>query len=50
MKQLLQEGETAEYVKEQLGHASIRMTVDTYGKWLPKKPLRGGVTSWEPAW
>lgn len=22
------------YVKEQLGHASIQITVDTYGKWL----------------
>jgi hypothetical protein len=22
-------------VRRQLGHASIRLTVDTYGKWLP---------------
>jgi hypothetical protein len=24
-------------------HASITLTVDTYGKWLAKKPVRGGV-------
>jgi hypothetical protein len=24
------------YVQAQLGHASIRLTVDLYGKWLPK--------------
>ena len=23
------------YVEEQLGHASITITVDTYGRWLP---------------
>src|SRR5437867_12245671 len=23
------------YVQRQLGHASIKLTVDTYGKWLP---------------
>jgi integrase len=40
---LLQEGESVQYVQEQLGHASHTMTVDTYGKWLPKKPIRGGV-------
>jgi hypothetical protein len=40
---LLQAGESPQYVQEQLGHASITLTVDTYGKWLPKKPLRGGV-------
>ena len=36
---LLQLGESAVYVQRQvqrqLGHASIKMTVDTYGKWLP---------------
>jgi integrase len=25
-----------EYVKRQLGHASIELTVDTYGRWLPR--------------
>ena len=32
---LLQAGESPVYVQRQLGHASIKMTVDTYGKWLP---------------
>jgi integrase len=40
---LLQAGESPQYVQEQLGHASITLTVDTYGKWLAKKPVRGGV-------
>jgi len=33
--QLLQTGVSPVYVQRQLGHASIKMTVDTYGKWLP---------------
>jgi len=41
---LLQEGESAQYVQEQLGHASLTITTQIYGKWLPKKPVRGGVT------
>jgi integrase len=32
---LLQMNAPVTYVKEQLGHASIQMTVDTYGRWLP---------------
>jgi len=32
---LLQQGESPVYVQRQLGHSSIKMTVDTYGKWLP---------------
>jgi integrase len=32
---LLQQGESPAYVQRQLGHASIVLTVDTYGKWLP---------------
>ncbi len=32
---LLQQGESPAYVQRQLGHASIKMTVDTYGRWLP---------------
>ena len=31
----LQQGESPAYVQRQLGHASIQLTVDTYGKWLP---------------
>ncbi len=38
---LLSEGEDIAYVQEQLGHASIELTVGTYGRWLPKKG-RGG--------
>ena len=32
---LLQNGESPAYVQRMLGHASIKLTVDTYGKWLP---------------
>ena len=32
---LLQNGESPVYVKEQLGHASIQLTVDTYGHLIP---------------
>jgi integrase len=32
---MLQMGEPLQYVQRQLGHASIRMTADTYGRWLP---------------
>ncbi len=38
---LLAEGEDIAYVQEQLGHASIELTVGTYGRWLAKKG-RGG--------
>ena len=33
---LLQAGVPMMYVKEQLGHYSIKVTVDTYGHWIPK--------------
>jgi hypothetical protein len=32
---LPQQGESPAYVLRQLGHASIKLTVDTYGRWLP---------------
>src|SRR2546427_15306 len=32
---LLQQGESPVYVQRQLGHASIKLTVDLYGRWLP---------------
>jgi integrase len=41
--QLLAQGEAVQYVQEQLGHKSITLTVDTYGRWLPKRAIRGGV-------
>jgi len=42
---LLQAGESPQYVKEQLGHASITLTVDTYGKWFKAKAIQGGVNT-----
>jgi integrase len=32
---LIQDGESLAYVKEQLGHHSIKLTVDTYGPLIP---------------
>ena len=32
---LLQQGESLPYVKEQLGHSSIQVTVDLYGHLIP---------------
>jgi integrase len=32
---LLSEGVSPAYVQRMLGHASIRLPVDLYGKWLP---------------
>ena len=39
---LLSRGESAVYVKEQLGHSSIQMTVDIYGHLIPSSN-RGAV-------
>ncbi|HEX9349191.1 MAG TPA: tyrosine-type recombinase/integrase [Gemmatimonadales bacterium] len=41
---LISEGKPIAYVQAQLGHASITLTVDTYGKWLPTAD-RGAVDS-----
>jgi integrase len=32
---LIQNGEPLAYVKEQMGHSSIKVTVDIYGHWVP---------------
>jgi integrase len=32
---LLQQGESPAYVKEQMGHSSIQVTVDIYGHLIP---------------
>jgi integrase len=32
---LIQNGESLAYVRDQLGHASIQLTVDTYGHLVP---------------
>ena len=39
---LLRNGESLKFVQEQLGHASIKMTSDLYGKWATAEPIRGG--------
>ena len=46
---LLQQGESIVYVKEQLGHASIQITVDTYGHLIPGAN-RGAVDRLDDAW
>lgn len=38
---LLSKGESPVYVKEQLGHSSIQITVDIYGKWIQTKKEAG---------
>ncbi|MBW1707651.1 MAG: site-specific integrase [Deltaproteobacteria bacterium] len=38
---LLSMGESPVYVKEQLGHSSIQITVDIYGKWIQTKKEAG---------
>ena len=35
LKNILKNGESLAYVKDQLGHSSIRMTVDVYGHLVP---------------
>jgi len=32
---LIQQGESLAYVRDQLGHSSIQITVDTYSHWIP---------------
>ncbi len=38
---LLMANKSPAYVKEQLGHSSIMMTVDIYGHWIPGKGREG---------
>ncbi len=44
---LLAEGVSVQYVQQQLGHSSIQLTADTYGRWLRKKPPEGALDSLE---
>lgn len=46
---LIQQGESLVYVKEQLGHHSIRVTVDTYGHLVPGGNKAAGDRLDEPA-
>jgi integrase len=39
---LLQNGESLKFVQEQLGHSTIKLTADLYGKWAKTEPMRGG--------
>jgi integrase len=39
---LLQRGESIQYVCDQLGHSSIKITFDLYGRWLPMRATAGG--------
>ena len=36
VKRLIQNGESLVYVKDQLGHHSIKVTVDVYGHLVPR--------------
>jgi len=42
---LIQDGASLAYVKDQMGHSSIQITVDTYGHLIPRRILRGW-TGW----
>ena len=33
-------------VQEQLGHSSLELTMRICGRWLPKKPIMGGLPVW----
>jgi hypothetical protein len=46
---LLQNGENPKYVQQQLGHATLSLTTDLYGKWLRARPTHGGAASLDPA-
>src|SRR5207237_5331109 len=37
-------GENVYYVSRQLGHASTKLTLDTYGRWLPARSTTAGPT------
>jgi len=41
---LLQREESPQWVQQKLGHSSISVTCDTYGRWLPRQPVQGGAT------
>lgn len=45
---LLQQGESPVYVQRQLGHSSIQLTVDTYGRWLAIPPWTSAATGSRP--
>ena len=48
--QLLAEGKDLFYVREQLGHESIKLTADTYGSSLPSNPKNTNDCLDDPEW
>lgn len=40
---LISDGVSPEYVRRQLGHANIGITLDLYGRWLPMAPPEGAL-------
>ena len=48
--QLLAEGKDLFYVREQLGHESIKLTADTYGSSLPSNPKNTNDCLDDPDW
>jgi integrase len=44
---LIQDGASLAYVKEQMGHSSIQITVDTYGHLIPGADSVGGPAGFE---
>ena len=41
---LIAQGESAKYVSDQLGHASIQITFDTYGHLFPQAKAEASAT------
>jgi integrase len=39
---LLSNGENPEWIKTQMGHATLEMLFRVYGKWIPNSNLLGG--------
>src|SRR5262249_19794277 len=48
--QLLSEGKDLQYVRQQLGHESIKLTADTYGAWLPSTATNANDCLDDPNW
>src|SRR5713101_10107699 len=36
----LSSGDSPEYVSRQMGHADLKITISTYGRWLPTRSTR----------
>jgi integrase len=40
---LIRDGASPAYAKDQMGHSSIQVTVDTYGRLIPERTSRGSI-------